>query len=222
MLPRTREVISRATSRHRRRSEFFKTDKSSTCWNGIRLKDGIRRQLQRTSPTPSTGSVFLPGRTRARSLQLHTEIAETRSHNIDCFQFFNRIGVMCRTLSAGLTIVLLFSATSLAFCAGDARLADAVMRADRNAVRSLLQQKADVNATQADGMTALHWAVRQNDLETAQVLLRAGAKPDVATRYSVTPLYFACENGNAPLIDLLLRAGVSPNFANSGGETALM
>jgi len=50
------------------------------------------------------------------------------------------------------------------------------MRADRNTVRTLLQQKADVNAAQADGMTALHWAARQDDLETAQMLIGAGAK----------------------------------------------
>jgi ankyrin len=105
---------------------------------------------------------------------------------------------------------------------GDARLADAVMRADQQTIRSLLQQKADVNATQADGMTALHWAARQNDLETAQLLLRAGAKPNAATRYGVTPLYFAGENGNAAMIDTLLRAGVDANSSNPGGETALM
>ena len=128
---------------------------------------------------------------------------------------------MCRiTVTIGL---LLVSIASWAFPAGgDARLADAVMRADRNTVRTLLQQKADVNAAQADGMTALHWAARQNDLETAQMLIGAGAKPDVATRYGVTPLYFACQKGNAAMIDLLLRAGIDPNSANPGGETALM
>jgi uncharacterized protein len=120
-------------------------------------------------------------------------------------------------------VVLLLAITSVAFSAsGDARLADAVMRADGNTVRTLLQQKADVNAAQADGMTALHWAARQDDLETTQMLIRAGAKPDVATRYGVTPLYFACEKGNAAMIDLLLQAGVDPNSANPGGETALM
>jgi uncharacterized protein len=112
------------------------------------------------------------------------------------------------------SLILFFSMTSV--------LADAVMRQDPNAVRTLLQQKTDVNATQADGMTALHWAVRHNDLETARSLLRAGAKPDVATRYGVTPLYFACENGNAAMIDVLLRSGIDPNSANPGGETALM
>jgi ankyrin repeat protein len=116
--------------------------------------------------------------------------------------------------------LLLMSAT--AFAAGDTRLPDAVMRSDRDSVRTLLQQKADINASQPDGMTALHWAVRQNDVDTAQLLIRAGAKPDIATRYGVTPLYFACENGNAAMIDVLLRAGVVPNSTNPGGETALM
>jgi ankyrin len=104
----------------------------------------------------------------------------------------------------------------------DTRLPDAVMRADREAVKTLLQQKTDVNAAQPDGTTALHWAVRQNDLTTAQALLRAGAKPDAVTRYGLTPLYFACQNGNAAVVDLLLRAGVDANSANPGGETALM
>jgi ankyrin repeat protein len=104
----------------------------------------------------------------------------------------------------------------------DTRLPDAVMRADREAVKTLLQQKTDVNAAQPDGTTALHWAVRQNDLTTAQALLRAGAKPDAVTRYGLTPLYFACQNGNAAMVDLLLRAGVDANSANPGGETALM
>ena len=51
--------------------------------------------------------------------------------------------------------------------------------------------KNDVNATQPDGTTALHWAVRQDDLETAQMLISAGARVTAATRYGVTPLYLA-------------------------------
>src|SRR6266699_62921 len=127
-----------------------------------------------------------------------------------------------KSFNVGLWIAGVLSAVTLSTAAGDARLADAAMRADRDAVRSLLQQKVDVNAGQADGTTALHWAVRQDDLETAQMLIRAGAKVDASTRYGVTPLYFGCVNGNAAMIDALLRAGADPNSANPGGETALM
>ena len=123
----------------------------------------------------------------------------------------------------GLWIGLLLSAINMnVMAAGDTRLADAVMRSDREAVRALLQQKVDVNATQPDGTTALHWAVRHEDLETAQSLIRAGAKVDASSRYGITPLYLACVNGNAPMIDVLLHAGADPNSANPGGETALM
>ena len=40
------------------------------------------------------------------------------------------------------------------------RLIDAVKRGDVTAVRSLIASKSDVNAPDADGSTALHWAAR--------------------------------------------------------------
>lgn len=104
----------------------------------------------------------------------------------------------------------------------DLRLTEAVMRADREAVRTLLQQKIDVNAGQPDGTTALHWAARRDDLESARLLIRAGARVGATTRYGVTPLYLASVNGNASMIGALLQGGADPNTANPGGETALM
>ena len=127
-----------------------------------------------------------------------------------------------RMARLGVGFALAGLALSLYAAPGDARLADAVMRSDRDAVRTLLQQKADVNAAQVDGMTALHWAARQNDLETVQLLLKAGAKAGSGTRYGVTPIYLAAVNGNPAMLDTFIRAGVDPNTANPGGETTLM
>ena len=93
---------------------------------------------------------------------LHSEIAEIPADNLNFTYLMNtkRLGVC---LWMGLPVW----APRLAWAArADARLADAVMRADRETVRSLLQQKIDVNATQPDGMTALHWAVRADDRGT--------------------------------------------------------
>ena len=56
------------------------------------------------------------------------------------------------------------------------------MRGDTAAVQKLLAQHADVNAPQADGATALHWAVFRSDKEMVDLLLRAGANPKAANR----------------------------------------
>jgi ankyrin repeat protein len=104
----------------------------------------------------------------------------------------------------------------------DALLADAAEKMDRAAVRTLLKQRVDVNAPQVDGMTALHWASYQDDLETASLLVRAGANVKAGNRYGVTPLSLACTNGNSAMVELLLKAGADPNGALPGGETALM
>src|SRR5437868_5512733 len=54
-------------------------------------------------------------------------------------------------------------------------VADAAMKGDRDAVRALLKQGADVSAAQGDGMTALHWAADRGDAATAEMLIYAGA-----------------------------------------------
>src|SRR5581483_7276162 len=66
--------------------------------------------------------------------------------------------------------------------AGPTSLPDAAQAGDREAVRALLKQAADVNAAQGDGMTALHWAALKNDAELAQTLLFAGANVRATTR----------------------------------------
>jgi uncharacterized protein len=107
----------------------------------------------------------------------------------------------------------------------DLRLAEASMRGDRAAVRSLLQQGTDVNVVNAmlpDGTTALHWAVRADDVETTEMLIRARANVAAADRYGVTPLLLASLNANADIVEKLIRAGADPNSANPDGETALM
>jgi len=102
-------------------------------------------------------------------------------------------------------------------------VADAAMRGDKAAVRTLVQKKADVNAPQIDGTTALHWAVQADDLELADLLIRSGAKVSVATVAGATPLQLAAVNGSAVLLDKLIAAGADPNATlTRSGDTALM
>ena len=104
----------------------------------------------------------------------------------------------------------------------DLRLVDAVKKADKTAVNTLIKQRADVNAAEPDGSTALLWAARADDLATVDQLVRAGANAKTANRYGVTPLNLACTNGNGAMVELLLKSGADPNTAKPDGETVLM
>jgi ankyrin repeat protein len=109
-----------------------------------------------------------------------------------------------------------------AFAAGS-DVADAAMNKDKAAVRALLEKKADVNAAQADGTTALHWAVRQDDMDTVDALIHAGASVNAANRDGATAMYLACVNGSAAMVEKLLKAGVDANATFlMHGETPLM
>ncbi len=104
-------------------------------------------------------------------------------------------------------------------------LADAVEHGHVQGVQALLKEKVDVNASQPDGATALHWAAYKSDAESAAALIRAGANVNARNKYGVTPLALAADQGNTAVLDLLLKAGANPNdpinFVNSG-ETPVM
>ena len=115
------------------------------------------------------------------------------------------------------------SPAGLAGLAGpDAPVADAAMRGDLDAVRSLLAAGEDVNGARGDGMTALHWAAMKGRLDVAQVLIEAGADLGAGTRLGGhAPLHVASRAAHAPLVEALLEAGADALAATSTGATAL-
>src|SRR5215831_11038536 len=101
-------------------------------------------------------------------------------------------------------VVLLLAVASFAAARTDFPLIEAAKQGNIAAVRTLLTQRVDVNAPQADGTTALAWAAERDDVEMADLLLHAGAKPNAANDYGATPLWIACSNANAAMVDKLL------------------
>jgi ankyrin repeat protein len=85
--------------------------------------------------------------------------------------------------------------------------------------------KADVNAVQPDGATALHLAVYAEDAEKTAQLIRAGANVNVRNNYGVSPLAIAAKHANTNILGQLMKAGADPNdkinFINAD-ETPLM
>src|SRR5438309_10184289 len=108
--------------------------------------------------------------------------------------------------------------TALLHAAASAPVADAAMEGNRDGVKALLKQAADVNAAQGDGMTALHWAAMKNDADLVQTLLYAGANVKATTRIGAyTPLLLAAKNGSAEAMAPLLNSGADVNAATANG-----
>ncbi len=129
---------------------------------------------------------------------------------------------LVRTLALPLLVVSGLAGVATAAETSDSRLLEAARTQDAQAVRTLLSQKADVNARSSDGSTALLWLAHWNDVAAADLLLKAGADANTANDFGMTPLSQACTNGSAEFVRLLLKSGANPNTAIATGETPLM
>ena len=123
---------------------------------------------------------------------------------------------------AALAAVLLQGAVLAAAAGPDLRLVSAAAGQDRDAVRTLIRAGVDVDASRADGATALLWAAHWDDTEMVDLLLAGGADVNAAEDHGVTPLARACENASAGIVERLLAAGADPNAAQTSGLTPLM
>ncbi|HUF63519.1 MAG TPA: ankyrin repeat domain-containing protein [Verrucomicrobiales bacterium] len=129
----------------------------------------------------------------------------------------------CRfALRAGAQVALTALWSGAVWAAEEPALADAAQRGEWDRVLTLLREGAKVDAAQADGTTALHWAAHIDEANALRVLLEAGASADAGNRYGVRPLHLACVNGNEEIVEALLAAGSDPNGEQRGGETPLM
>jgi ankyrin repeat protein len=132
---------------------------------------------------------------------------------------------MTRRLGGATLVAVLVAGAWLQAAApsGRSAVADAAMRREVEAVRTLLRQGADVNGAQGDGMTALHWAATHGDAALTEVLLYGGANVKATSRLGrYTPLHVASQNGAAPVVTALIARGADVNVATSTGATALM
>src|SRR6187401_1024955 len=99
-------------------------------------------------------------------------------------------------------------------------LVEAVHRDDATKIRSLLAGQADLEARDADGNTALHWAALNGNAGLVKELLGRGALATVTNHVGASPLLYAV--GNIDSVKALLDKGAAVNTASKFGTTPLM
>lgn len=143
------------------------------------------------------------------------------------------VEIMTAGCRVWLTFVLVLSCLSVAALSAedddDLRLVDAVKRQQWSIVDRLLKSdegpspdRLDVNGSQADGATALHWAAHWNHVDATVALIEAGADVDARNDYGATALWVACASRNTDVIHHLLAADADPQQGLDSGETLLM
>ena len=124
--------------------------------------------------------------------------------------------------SACSSLLLLCALASGAASAERSPLLAAAEHGTVEELRSSLAAGANPNEADADGTSALHWAVHRGALDSVSALLEAGAAVDAANRYGVRPAYLAAENGDAATMRALLAAHADARAVFAEGETLLM
>jgi ankyrin repeat protein len=88
----------------------------------------------------------------------------------------------------------------------------------------LLDEGADVNAADDEGLTPLHAAASSDSVDVVRLLLDAGAEVNVRSNSGETPIYSAIRNttpGATDIIRLLRERGADPTIATDKGHSAL-
>lgn len=92
----------------------------------------------------------------------------------------------------------------------------------RESIQLLIDLGSDVNATDNRGKTALHLAVKREDVEIVKLLIAAGANVNVqGTGDRQSPLHLAVSQENVEITVALFQAGANPFVRNRRGDTPL-
>jgi ankyrin repeat protein len=107
-----------------------------------------------------------------------------------------------------------------------AEMKSAVKAGDSQALKSLLDAGADVNARDEHGQTALMNAARDGHTEMVRLLVSRGADLNHTAKYNLSAVMLAVVNGRDAIVGILADAGADLTIRGAGapgfaGKTAL-
>ncbi|NPV01248.1 MAG: hypothetical protein HPY53_07690 [Brevinematales bacterium] len=88
-------------------------------------------------------------------------------------------------------------------------------------IEFLLKQGIDPKIKNKNGLTALHYAVKEQNETTLNLLVSKGAGINEADINGVTPLMASVSNYDSGIAEFLLKSGADVNIQDKSGKTAL-
>ena len=80
-------------------------------------------------------------------------------------------------------------------------------------VSAFIEKGVNINSTNREGKTALHFAIENDDFEMLKFLIKHQATLDVKDKKGKTPLFYACvKKKSQKITELLLALGANPNL----------
>jgi len=138
-----------------------------------------------------------------------TEVKDAYTRNPESINTLNEDGysaliLACYRGNVDVALFLIEKANNLNYISGDGTaLMAAIMSGNTKIIDSLIDHKADLNLSDAQGKTALIYATFFNKTEIAKKLLKAGANKTLKDSDGKSALDFANANKNTELIILL-------------------
>lgn len=108
------------------------------------------------------------------------------------------------------------------FAQSDADILNLAAAGNTAEAGALIAGAQNVNISQTDGTTLLHWAVYYDDAALVDALLARGADVTSRNDYGATPLSQAAIIGNPRVLSLLLAAGADTDEKGADDQTPLM
>ena len=87
--------------------------------------------------------------------------------------------------------------------------------------RYLLAHGENVNQTDANDETVLHFSASLNSFRSCKLFIEAGAEVNLISKSGYSPLHLASENGASDIVELLLSHKAVADVPNHKGQTAL-
>ena len=143
-------------------------------------------------------------------------VADTFTNNSICFHYFFRFPVLDSNKQPRASMLQINNRER------EELLHFACKNGQISLIRNLLKDNVDINALNAKGLSPLHLAVIEGNIEVTKLLISEGANIEVTdSKWGSSPLLYACQNGRTKIVKLLVEMGADIKAESDDDTSAI-